>query len=169
MVEEGWIEPNLWKAIEESIPIPCVDILPWRRRADNGAIEIGLIERDSEDSGRSWNLVGGRIRRNESIEAAIERHMRTTLGGDVTWDRCDYSVPDFAGEYFTSPTPGHGYDPRHHAVSFSYAVEIYGPVAASGEAYAIEFFTPDRLPPDSAIGFAQFHAIHALIRRLLGS
>ena len=89
------------------VPIACVDVLPWRC-AEQGALEICLIER--QDRSGQWNLIGGRIRRTEEIDAAVRRHLLGALGPEVRWARSDFSHPEAVGQYFLTRTLGHGFD-----------------------------------------------------------
>ncbi len=94
----------------ELVPIACVDVLPWRR-AEGCAPEVCLIER--LDRPGQWNLVGGRIRRGEQADAAVRRHLLSTLGPRISWTRNDFSRPEVVGQHFSECTAGYGFDPRH--------------------------------------------------------
>jgi ADP-ribose pyrophosphatase YjhB (NUDIX family) len=166
IAQVGWVPEEEWRLIEGRVPIACIDVLPWRR-SPGGDIEVGLISRiDANDGETRLNLVGGAIRLNESVELAVERHVRETLGPKVHWEARDYSTPEFAGQYLTYPTSTYGYDSRHHAVSFSYTLEIWGEVEAQGEARSITYFPVTDLPAMDLIGFAQGPVVHALASTL---
>ena len=160
--EHDLTEEDLLRA-RALVPIVCIDVLPWRR-ADRNAIEVCLIER--EDRPGQWNLVGGRIRRGEHVDAAVRRHMRSTLGPKISWTREDFSRPGVAGQYFPTPTAGHGHDPRQHSVSLSYALEVAGDVESAGEATTHRWFGAQELPSRERIGYDQADVVYALTSTL---
>jgi ADP-ribose pyrophosphatase YjhB (NUDIX family) len=144
----------------ELVPIPCIDVLPWRR-GDADRLEVCLIER--ADRPGSWNLVGGRIRHGETISAAVGRHLAETLGERATWRRTDFNQPETIGEYLQTATPGYGFDPRQHAVSFSYTFEMAGEIRLGGEARSHEWFGLENLPDRREIGYGQGDVVYRLI------
>jgi ADP-ribose pyrophosphatase YjhB (NUDIX family) len=152
-----------WQQIERSVPITCVDVLAWQVRA--GQREFALISR-LDDTGRAkrWNLIGGRVRLDETLASAMERHVVETLGPDVSWTFDDFASPPAVEQYLRTPTDGVAYDPRHHAIALSYTFEVTGEFAAGGEAFEVGFFTEDALPPSSEIGFRQADVIYRLAR-----
>ena len=135
----GWLSDEQLAAARQTVPILCVDLVPVRRHPD-GAVEVGLVHR--EMPGRTdpvWCHLGGRVRRGETVRAALLRHLHSTLDGveaDVPAD----PQPDRVVQWFPTTDevePGlvHGYDPRQHAVALVYAVTLAGqPTAGGGEA-----------------------------------
>jgi hypothetical protein len=146
--------------VTKLVPIACVDVLPYR--VGPSGVEVGLVQRLDANGRLVWNLVGGGIYRRESIAEAAARHIRTTLGEDVTWDNSDLDEPDGLGEYFPVPVAGAGFDPRKHAIALTYAIPLSGEAVARGEALDFRWFTEDRVPFDE-IGFGQEGFIHRLL------
>lgn len=144
----------------ELVPIACIDVLPWRR-GDADRLEVCLIER--EDRPGLWNLVGGRIRRGETVSGAVGRHLYETLGQRATWRRTDFSRPEAVGEYFPTADSGYGFDPRQHAVSFTYTFELRGEIRIGGEARSHDWFGLEDLPDRRRIGYGQGDVIYRLI------
>ena len=107
-------------------------------------------------------MVGGGIHRRESVAEAAARHIRETLGPDVTWDDICISSPITVGEYFPVRRAASGYDPRKHAIAPTYAVLISGAVSAGGEAISFRWFSEDDLPLD-AVGFGQAEVIRRML------
>jgi ADP-ribose pyrophosphatase YjhB (NUDIX family) len=156
-----WIPDDKYRQVLELVPMPTVDVLPCL--ADERGGSIGLILRDDAEGGKGWNLVGGGVRRGESIAEAAARHVAETLGEGFTWRRDDFSAPDTLGEYFPERRDGHPYDPRKHAIAATYVILPEGTEAeVGGEALEFGWFPlAGDLP--SPIGFGQ----EAVIRRLV--
>jgi ADP-ribose pyrophosphatase YjhB (NUDIX family) len=142
------------------VPVPCIDILPYR--IGGTSVEIGLIEREDADGKRVWNLVGGGVHRQESLAAAVTRHIEATLGPDVTWERVDFSRPEMVGEYFPAPNAEGGHDPRKHAIALSYALPVTGRVSPRGEALDFRWFSEAAIP-FGKVGFGQEYVIRGLL------
>jgi ADP-ribose pyrophosphatase YjhB (NUDIX family) len=131
----------LWALVQRLVPVACVDLLPVR------GTDVGLIRRPSTDGPElRWALVGGRVRRGETIERAAARHLRETLGPDVRWAPFDVARPRTVGEYFPDPPPGGLRDARQHAIALTYVVGIEGEVRPGGEAVGFAWFGPGDVP-----------------------
>jgi len=158
----------LYALVRRAVPIVCVDTLPYRMVGAD--LEAGLIRRVAED-GRStgWALVGGRVRREETLQEALERHLCGSLGKNAQW-HLPYEVerPLFAAQYFPHPRAGQRPDPRQHAIALSYLVEVTGEVSARGEALDFRWFQLESLPPSHEIVFGQASVIEALVSSLRG-
>jgi ADP-ribose pyrophosphatase YjhB (NUDIX family) len=158
----GWLpRPAYWLA-RQALPIPCVDVLPIRE--GNGAPQVGLIRRIGP-GGRNggWALVGGRVLRLESLEEAIARHLRSTLGPAIRIGQVDAARPLYAAEYSPDGRPGGRIDPHKHAIALSYVVPIDGEPKPRGEATGFQWFGLDALPPDDAFAFSHGGVVAALI------
>ncbi len=144
----------LWRTIQHSVPILCVDVLPLRR-GDFGGWEVGLIRRDTPHQGERWCLLGGRVGVNEHIAQAVEREVHEALGEGV---RCEWRPtcqPTRVVEYFSDDRPDALFDPRQHALSLTFCIGISGVVQPQGEALAFQWFAPPALPDKTAFGFGQ--------------
>jgi ADP-ribose pyrophosphatase YjhB (NUDIX family) len=140
--------------------VVCVDLLPFR--SSTGVTEIGLIKRSDAAGGTGWNLVGGGVYRGESIEEAVERHIRETLGPKPVWRKPNFGRPDAVGEYMPTPEPGRPHDPRKHAVALTFVVGVDGEISSGGEALEFRWFPQSEAPLDS-MGFGQ----DLVLRKLL--
>lgn len=160
-VRMAWLSEDRYRELLETAAIPAVDILPARRIATG--VEIGLILRDDAEGGRSWNLVGGRILRGESVADAASRHLASTLGDGITWRPRDFERPDTVGEYMPERRQGYAFDPRKHAIALSYVIVIEdGLPEPRDEAFDFRWWSIDGVLP-SPVGFDQ----EPVIRRLL--
>lgn len=157
----SWIDEEKYRELLRHVPMPTVDLLPCIRDGAGGS--IGLIRRDDAEGGTAWNLIGGGVRRGETIADAAERHVAETLGPGFIWKRPDFATPDAIGEYMPECRPGEPYDPRKHAIAATYVVVAESAQAEpGGEALEFRWFPlAGELP--SPIGFGQ----EVVIRRML--
>jgi len=165
-----WIEEDLYRRLREVAAMPAVDLLPVL--VADGAARAGLILRDDAEGGEGWNLIGGGIRRGESIAEAAERHVAETLGPGFRWRRREFERADTVGEYFPERREGYPHDVRKHSIALSYAILAEAEAAEpQGEALDFRWFPLDAELP-SPIGFGQEPVIRRLLpfaRELAGS
>ena len=160
-----WLSEEDWRAVQQRVPIPCVDVLPVRKgRA--GMHEVGLIFRDTPHQGQRWCLIGGRLLLNELFRAAIVRQIREALGSAVKCVLERSLQPLFVIEYLSRQRRGCPFDPRQHAVGLIFSARITGTVSPSGEALDFRWFDVRQLPKESAFGFGQARVVAECIRRL---
>jgi ADP-ribose pyrophosphatase YjhB (NUDIX family) len=154
-----------WKFVQDSVPICCVDVLPFRISASKGA-EIGLIWRDTPHQDRRWCFIGGRVFRNESHANAIARQLKETLGPKVRLRTPVNLQPLALCEYFSAPRKNALYDPRQHSVALLYSAVIDGTASPRGEGLKFSWFSTGNLPPASEIGFGQRKIMTACLKQL---
>jgi ADP-ribose pyrophosphatase YjhB (NUDIX family) len=161
MNDNNWLPEKDWALIQSSLPILCVDLLPYRRISTE--CEIGLILRATPHQGERWCLIGGRVRHGEPLTEALDRECNAAIG--TYTDRRSLSGPKIV-EYLPSNPEHLPHDPRKHAVSATYAAELEGkPVATGREALKFAWFRQDDLPRVS-IGFGQGDVLNCLISSL---
>lgn len=142
-----YLPPEVYRLIEQSMPITCVDFVVVRERAHER--QLGLILRDSPH-GRVWCHLGGRVQRGETIAAAIRRHSRETVGVEPLLPL--NPQPLYVYEWFPSdlaPTDGtaFGDDPRKHAIGLSYVIDLGDHTPhPQNEAIDFAYFSPHDLP-----------------------
>ena len=159
---ERWIPEELYKEIASRVPILCVDLLPLRV---GNRLEVGLIRRQTPNGGEGLCLVGGAVLRNESIDDAVHRHVKFTLGEGFRVVPHTLSLRQ-VDQYFTEAIPGRLQDPRKHAVSLVHTAACDGTAEPQGEAIDFEWFPADGLPQDSLFGFGQDTVVHRVLRGL---
>jgi ADP-ribose pyrophosphatase YjhB (NUDIX family) len=171
-VKPGWIPDDEWERIQKSIPIPHVDLLPVRYRPDEDRTvrEVGLIRRlcpaPRHTWALRWSLLGGRMNYGESFHQTAQRQVRETLGRGARIARRLPWEPTTVVQYFPVAKPGFLPDPRKHAVSFVYALELTGPLRAQGEAREFRWFPVDHLPAHSAMGFENWKVVARCLENL---
>lgn len=160
-----WLPEDEWRKVQRCLPIVCVDVLACRR--ENGALqEVGLIRRNTPHQGVRWCLVGGRMRYGELIAEAIGREIREALGDGVghRWNGLD--EPLKLVQYMPMLGKGEYHDPRQHAISLVYAVELLGTPVPQGEALDFQWFKTGEVPREKDMGFGKGAVVADLIRRL---
>ncbi|MFB6255539.1 MAG: NUDIX domain-containing protein [Haloplanus sp.] len=80
MTEER-IPESLWRDIVDNVPIVSVDLIV---RHDGGVV---LGKRMNEPGRGEWFVPGGRVRKDERLDAAVHRVAEAELGTDVTVER----------------------------------------------------------------------------------
>ena len=71
------IPKELYQQILENMPICCVDLVIYHQ----GKVLLGL--RKNEPLKNQWCVPGGRILKNETLEAAVKRKAKEEVGLDV--------------------------------------------------------------------------------------
>ena len=66
---------GLYQEIHQNMPIACVDIV--LKTSDGGFL---LVKRDNEPAKNQWWVIGGRVRKNESLELAVIRKVKEEAG-----------------------------------------------------------------------------------------
>jgi ADP-ribose pyrophosphatase YjhB (NUDIX family) len=157
----GWIPDELYKSIESSVPILCVDVLLSPHDAPR---QIGLIRRITHDDSFGWCLIGGRVLHDESLSDAVDRHVLATLGESMKIIRSSMRLGAVI-EYFSKPGLGDFHDPRKHAVALTYAAacEFDEEPAVHGEAVDFRWFSIGELPAID-FGFGQGEAVARVLK-----
>lgn len=116
---------DLWTAVQASVPILCVDVVPVRGAGDD--LEVGLIRRAFADAGAPvWCHVGGRVQHGETTDEAVARHVRETFV-DVGVHLGTDPQPHHVMQWFPPRVrqgPTFGDDPRKHALSLCWALPL---------------------------------------------
>lgn len=140
------LSDDVWALVQSAVPVVCVDIVPVRR-TDIG-VEVGLIRRLFADDGRPvWCHLGGRVRHGETTDEAVARHVAETLvGAHVSLG--EDPQPHHVMQWFPPALkhgPTYGDDPRKHAVSLCWAIDLGHDLAVrpGGEGSALRWLAPD--------------------------
>ena len=115
----GHLSDSEYERTRATVPILCVDVLA---RGDDG--RYLLICRHDRRGATGWNLVGGRIKKDEHPSDAAARHIYDTLGTNVTWERFEWQRPTLVAEYVHAEKADGPFDPDQHALSLTYLIEL---------------------------------------------
>ena len=145
----AYLPDDLYRQIESSMPIPCVDFVATRTAPD-GTREYGLIRRQSP-YGQVWCHLGGRIQRGETITEALQRHANDTLGAGL--DLPIDPQPAYTYQWFPSadtPSDGtpFGRDERKHSIGMAFLADLVGDPSPRNEALDFAWFTSESIPAD---------------------
>lgn len=113
--QADWLPDRLFKQMQASMPIACVDLAIIRKRV---TYELLLIKRKIYPEAGQWCLVGGRILKNESTIQAIARQAARELGIAVKVMRPWSETHPFRVD--NCPTA----DKQKHYISLLYPVRI---------------------------------------------
>lgn len=149
------------------MPVVCVDALLVGEIGSER--RIGLIRRADGEGREGWAMIGGRVRRFESLREAVLRHVDETLDGDFQVGAFDIESPGMVVQYFPNGSPGQFVDRAKHAVSSSYIVPVSGELAGSGarprsEALGFKWFRLDERPESGDY----VHGHGTVVERLIG-
>jgi hypothetical protein len=145
----GRVPTLLYWLSRKLVPIACVDVLPYD--TGRGGARVGLIRRKTDSGTTVWAMMGGGVHRGETIEEAIHRHVRVTLGSGVVWQHADRGSGPLVAEYFPWQRQGYGVDSRKHAIALSYAVSLRGDPSPRGEALEFKWFEASTMPSAESV------------------
>ena len=142
-----FLPDDLYAQVEANVPIACVDFVPVRE-VSPGMREFGLIRRSSP-YGDVWCHLGGRIRRGETIAAALQRHAQETIG--VTLELPTDPQPGYTYQWFPREVAPHdstpfGADERKHSIGLAFVVSMLGEPQPRDEAHEFAWFARGSLP-----------------------
>ncbi len=168
---DGVMPQPLYQLVVKIQPLPCVDGVAVRKNGDY--IEAMAIRRGTGHEKGKWCSVGGRIRRNESIESALRRQFRIDLGCEIEalvpwWQPT--TVAQFAPAEEVKGQEGFSLEYGKHAISLYYLVRLLGESRfgttdfAGQEALGVAWFTLGNLPRREAFGFDQRPRFEACLR-----
>lgn len=158
--DDRWIPSAEYDLIQARVPILCVDLLIL----DRGRKKVGLIRRETYDGGEGWCMIGGAVKRNECLLAAVERHVISTLGEEIAFDLLS-PEPFTIAEYLTDADPAGLHDPRKHAVALTYAASCAGSPRPQGEALEFRWFDRGELS-EVPFGFGQGIVVARLLEQV---
>ncbi|MFP5309565.1 MAG: DUF4916 domain-containing protein [Actinomycetes bacterium] len=163
----GWLPAEDLSEVRDRVPMVYVDAVPVRLDHLGRVEKVGLLLRAMPDGTISRAIVSGRVQYGETIREALWRHLTKDLGADAEPHLPAAPSPFTVAEYFPDPTRTGYHDPRQHAVSLAYVVEVTGTCAPAQD--ALEFtWVPvlDAVSPQVAAEMTSGH--DKLVRLALG-
>lgn len=147
----GLIKQPIYDLAVGVLPVICTDIIPVKK-VDDG-YEIGVISRATGSQKGKLALLGGRVRKDQSIKDAISTHLKNDLGV-VKWSFYNNSEnnPFFVQQYFQteSAKDNQGFDPSKHAIALTFLVTIQDDPKPANEADSFIWITGENIPSVTA-------------------
>lgn len=150
--DDGFLAKPIYDLIVDAVPIVCVDFLPVRFESMNNDPQIGIITRATGPETGKPALLGGRVQKNETVSAAISRHLEGSLGEtEFAYHQGNTEdQPFYLGQYTHAPTAEGGYDPTKHSIAPTYLIDINEPGIVRDEASDFRWIGFDEIPATSA-------------------
>lgn len=147
----GYVSDELYAQITASIPVICVDVIPY----DASSKKIGVITRATGKESGKIALIGGRIKKGESIIKAVNRHLSTDLqiNNFNFYTGNDHTHPFYVQQYFHGDKPLNGFgafDPTKHSIGLTYLIEISEIPMPKSEASQFHWISREEIPEPAA-------------------
>lgn len=140
--QSAWLDEADLQSARDRLPIVYVDAVPVRVDSLGQVTEVGLLLRVLPDGSISRAIVSGRVLYGERLRDALMRHLEKDLGS-MAMPRIPTSPQPFTVvEYFPDTQITGFHDPRQHAVSLAYVVQIDGDCAPSQSALDLIWVSP---------------------------
>lgn len=140
--QSAWLSRERLDEARERLPILYVDVVAVRADSRGDVQAFATLLRGRDDGSIDRELVSGRVLYGERVRDALLRHIEKDLG-PMALPRLPQSPQPFAvPEYFPVPgvTPFH--DPRQHAVSLAFVVQVMGDCSPSQDALDLAWLSP---------------------------
>lgn len=156
--QTGWLPAEDLSEVRDRVPIVYVDAVPVRLDHLGRVEKVGLLLRAMPDGTISRAIVSGRVLFGETIREALWRHLTKDLGPDADPHLPTGIAPFTVAEYFPDPSRTGYHDPRQHAVSLAFVVEVTGDPEPQQDALDLSWVTPsEALSPTVAAEMSGGH------------
>ena len=163
----SWLSEDDIATMRGKMPVIYINAIPVLTDDLDIVTHIGLLLRLGADGEVNREVVAGRVLYGERVRDALLRHCEKDLG-PLALPRIPASPQPFTVvEYFPNPDITGFYDPRQHAVSLAYIVEVTGDCEPSQDALDLVWLRPDEVVSPTVA--AELSAGHErLVRTALG-
>ncbi len=163
----SWLSDDDISTMRGKMPVVYINAIPVLTDDLGIVTHVGLLLRLGADGEVNREIVSGRILYGERVRDALLRHCEKDLG-PLALPRIPASPQPFTVvEYFPNPDITGFYDPRQHAVSLAYIVEVTGDCEPRSDALDLVWLRPDEVvSPTVAAELSTGH--ERLIRTALG-
>ena len=163
----NWLSDEDITTMRGKMPVVYINAIPVLTDDLGIVTHVGLLLRLGADGEVNREIVSGRILYGERVRDALLRHCEKDLG-PLALPRIPASPQPFTVvEYFPNPDITGFYDPRQHAVSLAYIVEVTGDCEPRSDALDLVWLRPDEVVSPTVA--AELSAGHErLIRTALG-
>ena len=149
--ETGWLPAEDLAEVRDRVPIVYVDAVPVRLDHLGQVEKVGLLLRAMPDGTISRAVVSGRVLFGETVRDALWRHLTKDLGPEAEPILPATAAPFTIAEYFPDPSRTGYHDPRQHAVSLAFIVQVNGSPEPQHDALDLAWVTPtEALSPSVA-------------------
>lgn len=138
----SWLAADELDSARERLPIVYVDAVPVRTDERGQVNEVGLLLRAMPDGSLSRAVVSGRVLYGERVRDALLRHLEKDLGTMALPRVAPSPQPFTVVEYFPDPEVTGFHDPRQHAVSLAFIVQMDGDCTPSQDALDLVWVSP---------------------------
>ena len=140
--DSTWLSDDDLEQVRAQMPIVYVEAIPVRVDPLGNVTEIGLLLRQAANGSISRLIVSGRVIHGERVRDALLRHCEKDLG-PLAFPRIPVNPAPFTiAEYFPDSELTGFHDPRQHAVSLVYIVQVDGECEPTQEALDLGWYTP---------------------------
>ncbi len=163
----SWLSDDDLSTMRGKMPVIYINAIPVLTDDLGIVTHVGLLLRLGADGEVNREIVAGRVLYGERVRDALLRHCEKDLG-PLALPRIPASPQPFTVvEYFPNPDITGFYDPRQHAVSLAYIVEVTGDCEPSQESLDLVWLRPDEVvSPTVAAELSPGH--ERLVRTALG-
>lgn len=156
--QTGWLPAEDLSEVRERVPIVYVDAVPVRLDHLGKVEKVGLLLRAMPDGTISRAVVTGRVLFGETVRDALWRHLTKDLGPEADPHLPAGTAPFTVAEYFPDPARTGYHDPRQHAVSLAFVVQVTGSPEPQQDALDLSWLTPgEALSPSVAAEMSGGH------------
>jgi ADP-ribose pyrophosphatase YjhB (NUDIX family) len=148
----SWLSEDQIDFIREKLPILYIDAIPVRTDGLGNVLQIGLLLRGMPDGSISRAMVSGRVLYGERVREALMRHLEKDLGSTALPQISPSPTPFTIVEYFPDPSISGFHDPRQHAVSLAFVVEVRGDCRPSQNALDLVWLNPEEAQSEKVAG-----------------
>ncbi len=163
----SWLSDEDISTMRGKMPVVYINAIPVLTDDLGIVTHVGLLLRLGADGEVNREIVAGRVLYGERVRDALLRHCEKDLG-PLALPRIPASPQPFTVvEYFPNPDITGFYDPRQHAVSLAYIVEVTGDCEPNQDALDLVWLRPDEVVSPTVA--AELSAGHErLVRTALG-
>lgn len=141
--QTGWLPAEDLSEVRDRVPIVYVDAVPVRLDHLGRVERVGLLLRAMPDGSISRAVVSGRVLFGETVRDALWRHLTKDLGPEADPHLPAGIAPFTVAEYFPDPSRTGYHDPRQHAVSLAFVVQVTGDPEPQEDALDLSWVTPE--------------------------
>lgn len=135
-----WLSKEKIDLVRRLVPMLYLNLVPVKLDTTGQIEAVGLLMSGTAEGGMVREIISGRVLLNESIRAAIIRHIEKDLGELALPQLPAHLTPFTVVEYNAIPGTEY-YDRRQHAIAIAYIVPIAGECVMSEDSLDFSWFS----------------------------